>query len=882
MSGLFGTGASGSSLASFDFSVLGDYYQAKAQLRSVGASAGQPTATAKAKTTGDVVSFAPWDQRSAGASDISKLRDALGAASFVDLSDDAFNRTGVDQEHKKLFALYVGLSRLQALANHASAEATPLAELTGLNRRVQQGLAEISTYLGKTAFNDMTLMFGKRESQMQSAFKVARAPTQYTGPSIVSGAATNAIPGLAGNEVFTVSALKGGGTTDVVMDLSEISGDVSVSSVIAYMNGKMEAAGLSTRFKTTIFDGKTENDAKRYGIGVQTVATERVSFAAAATKPAVYVAGVAGPSATQTGQLMKLTDEGTSVSANFSAKIAGASGATDAKATTTDVNGNVYVVGSVTDDLGNGIVQGDQDVYLRKYDAAGQLVWSRLVGSSERASGFALATDANGNVAIAGKVTDRLTSNAVGGGDDTFVTKYDSEGREIFTRQIAPILDDQANALAFGADGALYVAGQTKAAMASGVTHAGGVDAYLMKLSSAGSFVYARQFGGAEDDRATSIAVDGNGDVILGTVEAGDAKVRKLLSGDGTSAAVWEVSLGSLGQGQLSSIAVDGSSVYVAGSTDNAALTAGGQASIATAHSGGSDGFVMRIADSGTTAAADFISYVGTSGNDSVTGVAAAGGAVYVSGSTNASFAGGAAPTNTNGYVAKLDGTGARVWTHQYESAQGAVSARAIAVDAQGGSVLDKLGLPRGTIRFDETRLITAGSTVRAGDHFYVKVNDGAAFKVTVGATDTMRSLTTRINSVLLLKGEAVLTRTGGDGVKITAREGNKIELLRGSDGFDALAGLGLQPGTLDNTKDTVAEGAAKKDLNVFSLDLDPKASVADKTLAKTLALQLSSAMQTIRNAYLAINPTAKSASAANANASAAYQSLLAALGGGS
>jgi hypothetical protein len=414
MSGLFGTGASGSSLASFDFSVLGDYYQAKAQLRSVGASAAQPTAAAKAKATGDVVSFAPWDQRSAEASDISKLRDALGAASFVDLSDDAFNRTGVDQEHKKLFALYVGLSRLQALANRASAEATPLAELTGLNRRVQQGLAEISTYLGKTAFNDMTLLFGKRESQMQSAFKVARAPTQYTGPSIVSGAATNAIPGLAGNEVFTVSALKGGATTDVVMDLSEISSDVSVSSVIAYMNGKMEAAGLSTRFKTTIFEGKTENDAKRYGIGVQTVATERVSFAAAATKPAVYVAGVAGPSATQTGQLMKLTDEGTSVSANFSTKIAGASGATDAKATTTDVNGNVYVVGSVTDDLGNGIVQGDQDVYLRKYDAAGQLVWSRLVGSSERASGFALATDTNGNVAIAGKVTDRLTSNAVG------------------------------------------------------------------------------------------------------------------------------------------------------------------------------------------------------------------------------------------------------------------------------------------------------------------------------------------------------------------------------------------------------------------------------------------------------------------------------------
>lgn len=877
MSGLFGPTGGGRTLASFDFSVLEGYYQARAQSRVSSAS------QANTRTAGvrDVVSFAPWDQASANATPISKLRDALTASSFVDVRDGSFDRVGVDQEHKKLFALYTGLARLQALASRASEDATAAGELTGLNRRLQLGLAEVSNYVTNTAFNDLTLSFGKRESTAQSAFKVARPPTQYTGPSVVGGAGTNAIPGIVGNEVFTVSALKGSATTDVVMDLSEISGDVSVVSIVAYMNGKMEAASLSTRFKTTIFEGKTASDPKRYGLGVQTVATERISFEAATTKPAVYIAGVMGASASQSGQLIKLTDDGAVVSANFTAQIAPNTGAADAKAAATDANGNVYVVGTVTDDLGSGLVQGEQDVYLRKFDAAGQLVWSRLLGASERASGFAIATDANGNVAIAGKVSDRLTTTAIGGGDDSFVTKYDSEGREVFTRQVAPVSDDQANALAFGADGSLYVAGQTKGAVASGVTHGGGVDAYVMKLSSTGGFAYARQFGGASDDRATSIAVDGNGDIILGTVEAGEAKVRKLLSSDGTSPSVWEVSLGALGQGQLSSIAVDGGSVYVAGSTDNASLTAGGQASITTAHGGGSDGFVMKIADSGSTAAAAFISYVGTSGNDSVTGVAVAGGAVYVSGSTNGSLSGGAVPTNTNGYVAKLDGNGARVWVHQYEGTQGATSARALAVDAQGGSVLDKLGMPRGAIKFDETRLITAGSSVRAGDHFYVKVNDSQAFKVTVLASDTMRSLTTRINSVMLLKGEAVLTRSGGDGIKISAREGNKIELLRGSGGLDALAGLGLQPMVLDNTKGAeVAADAEKKDINVFSLDLDAKASLADKTVAKTLALQLSTAMQVIQNAYLAINPAARNSASANAQASAAYQSLLGALGG--
>lgn len=873
MSGLFGPSGGGRSLPQFDFSVLGDYYNAQAQLRA-------PAAQAQARrASADTVSFAPWDKKADDAASVARLREALGTSSFVNLREDAFDKAGVDQEHKKLFALYQGLSRLQALAARSAGENTPASERTGLNRRFQAGLAEVKDYVGATAFTDLTLLFGKRESQANSALKIARPPTKYVGPSVVAGAGTNVVPGLAGTEVFTVSALKNGTTTNVAMDLSEIAGDLSVVNIVAYLNGKMETAGLSTRFSTTIFEGKTAADAKRYGIGVQTVATERISFEAAATSPAVYVAGVAGSNAKQTGQLTKLTDTGAGVTTNFTANIAPPSGVVDVRGTATDASGNVFVVGTVTDDLGSGIVQGEQDVYLRKYDAAGQLVWSRLLGASDRASGFAVATDASGNIAIAGKVSDRLTSSAVGGGEDTFVTKYDGDGREVFTRQIAPVLDDQANALAFAADGSLYVAGQTKSAMGASVTHAGGSDAYLMKLTASGALDHVRQFGGTGDDRATAIAIDANGDVVLGTVEAGEAKVRKLLGTDGTSPAVWEVSLGALGQGQLSSLGVEAGAVYVGGSTDNAALDAGGQAAIVATHGGGSDGFVLKIADAGSTAAAAFVTYVGTSANDGAAGIAVASGNVYVTGSTSGALNGGTAPATTNGYVAKLDANGARVWVHQYESAQGAASARAIAVDGQGASVLDKLGLPRGTIRFDETRLITAASSVRAGDHFFVKVNGGASLKVTVSATDTMRSLTTRLNSVMLLKGEAVLTRSGGDGLRISAREGNVVELIRGSSGFDALAGLGLQPGKFDNTKDAPPADAKKKDINVFALGLDAGAALTDKTRAQALVLELATAMEAIRGAYLAVNPPPKGA-AANQQAAAAYQSLLAALGG--
>ena len=855
MSGLFGP-SNRQSFTAFDFSALGDYYRAQTQLRTANTAAAN--ATQRSQRTATTTALAPWQAKADETTSIAKLRDALTATSFVDINDSSFNKLGVEQDHKKLFALYKGLSRLQALAARASDDKTPAAELTGLNRRFAAGLAEIKSYIGNASFDDLTLLLGDRVSKAESGLKVARPPTLYSGPSVVSGASSSVIGGLTGSEIFTASVVKNGVTTAVTMDLSQITGDLSLDNVVSYMNEQMQAAGHSTRFTRTIFDGKKSTDPKHYGVGIQTTVTERVSFSAASTSPAVYVAGVTGSGATQSGQLLKLTDQGTSVATNFTQKIAPATGVADVKATTTDVNGNVFVVGSVTGDLGAGIVQGDQDVYLRKYDAAGQLVWSRLLGSSARASGLALAADANGNVAIAGKVVDRLTSSAIGGGDDTFVTKYDSEGREVFTRQIAPVLDDQANALAFGTDGSLYVAGQTNSAMSSGVTHAGASDAYLMKLTSSGSLDYVRQFGGAGSDRATALAIDGDGNVVLGTIESGDGKVRKLLSTDGTSAAVWEMSLGALGQGHLASIAVEAGAVYVGGATDNAALTAGGQASIATAHGGGSDGFVMKIADAGSTASASFVSYVGTSGTDAGSGIAVNNGEIYLAGSTSGDLNGGAAPTTTNAYVVKLDATGVRVWTQQYASTSGANSARAVTVDPQGASVLDKLGLPRGTISFDETRLIATASSVRAGDYFFVKVNGGDPRKIKIAAGDTMRALVTRINSALVLKGEAVLTRGGGDGVRITAKEGNVIELVRGSAGFDALAGLGLQPGKLDNTKDTPVVGAKAKDINIFALGLQADAAISEKIKAKALALELASAMESIKSAFGALTSPAR------------------------
>jgi hypothetical protein len=45
-----------------------------------------------------------------------------------------------------------------------------------------------------------------------------------------------------------------------------------------------------------------------------------------------------------------------------------------------------------------------------------------LLGATDHADGFAVATDSKGNVVVAGRVDAPLTQSAVGGGQDAFVT----------------------------------------------------------------------------------------------------------------------------------------------------------------------------------------------------------------------------------------------------------------------------------------------------------------------------------------------------------------------------------------------------------------------------------------------------------------------------
>jgi hypothetical protein len=887
---------------SIDFSFLNGYYASRIASRTTAPTSTTPrdgaqTALRQPLPTGVTP---PWEraQPTGKNAETAKLRQALDVRKFVDEDDATVKSAGLSRDQKKLFALYKGLQALQTLAQRAGDEKTLSGERSGLARRFAAGFEEVRSTIAKGDFEDLTLLLGDKSNDVKSDFAVPRQRFEYKGNIVSNGASDTALSGVSGTEVITVTVMKGNTPTPITLDLSEISGPVSINAVVVGLNEKMAEAGMLTRFKRLEVVGEKDDSPKRYGITIQGVASERISLSATGASPSLTLVGNNGSGDAQRGQITKLTGLGAAApTTSASEKIEPKDGVSDARAVAKDGEGNTFVVGTVTGDLEAGIVQGAQDVYLRKYDSANNLIWSRLLGSADRADGFALAVDGDGNPIVAGRVRDKLIATATGGNGDSFVTKYNSDGVEVFTRQTGAAQEDQANALTVDAAGNIFVGGFTRGRMTSGQSAATGTDAYIQKLSPTGSLQFTRQFGSGADERISGLAMAGDGSLIASSVENGQAIVRKFDPSDALAAPTWEINLGALNSGSLGGLAARDGAIYVSGTTQNASLDAGGAASIVNAHAGGSDAFVFRLDDAGTSASANFVTYTGSSGAEGGAGLTVTADAVYLSGTTRQGLPGQNAVESgkSQGFVQKLSLGGASQWVYQYAGTGGQASAAGVTVDDSGASVLDALGLPRGEVSMGGSRLVTAQSTVRAGDFFTLQINDGQARKIEVRAGDTMRSLAQRINRVLGLKGEASVAReSGGDAIQIKVKDDSTVTLKAGTGGQDALAGLGLQPSTLygKDAKPSAPDKDDLKTINSFALRLNRDLDVSTDRKARMAAASINGAMEAIKQASRRLvegpPPPETASRRADGPVSASvrgqlsnYQTALMALGGG-
>lgn len=925
-------------IASFDSSLLVNYFNsqiASGSLQSSNASAMlSATAAKKAANSATANDAPPWEDFS---SPEQETQDAnvLGITNFLDtskvpLSAGSTTDAKTEQDNQKLFSLYTAINNLSYLAKMSQRAGMTAGQIDGFNTRLQTGLQQVESYIGSTTFNNFTLQAAATSSSVTSDATLPLPAFSYTTKTLTNDANSDKpLTGLSTSQTFTVSVKKGGATTDVPIDLSQVQGPLTLSNIIIYANQQLSTDGFKTRLQKAVTDSSTSTSTSgsdttknSYGLTVAPGAGETVSFSASNTQPALYLVGSTGNATTtastskgeastaaadQQGRIIKLTGLDTSPTAAFNVNADPTTGTTTAQASAVDTNGNIYVLGNATGDFGSQLNQGSQDVYLTKYDSAGNVQWTQMVGAADSASGYALTLDQNGNAYVAGSTTSALNTSALDGDkDDSFVAKYDKNGTPVWTQQLKTLNANQANAISVDASGNVFIGGSVTGVVGKGQINAGKQDAYVAQLDSKGKIVYEQQMGTSGTDQVSAMATTSDGSLLVASVQNGHAILSKYADGDATSAPTWTQDLGDLQNGgTISSIAVTGSQIYLSGSTNNTNLNGGGTATIVSPSSGAGDAYVMGITDNGTSASASTVSYVGTGVQDKG-GALTIGpdGTVYLSGTTSGTFAGQVRNTaNTNNaFVASLAPGGAVNWVRQYGGMDGQSTGAAVAIDPKGGSVLDALGLPKGTINLNQSLDLTTATTLRAGDSFQIKIATASSTRtatVRIDQGETLNSLTNKINAEFVGGGKAsVAYGHGSEGIKIAVNPGVTATLIAGPGDFDALGRLGIATGVITNTgkstsSSTTAPSISADGTAAYGLGLTSNLTLSDSMSAGAVRAQLLNVLSSIRNIYQTSNaPPASTTSKGNTSSGPApayltsqlssYNLALSMMGGGS
>ena len=178
---------------------------------------------------------------------------------------------------------------------------------------------------------------------------------------------------------------------------------------------------------------------------------------------------------------------------------------------TTDLMGNVFISGSTSGDL-DGQSKGGSDAFLAKFDAQGNQLWLKQLGAARDDSAQAIATDLFGNVFISGRTSGDLDGQSKGG-SDAFLVKFDAQGNQLWLKQLGSATEDQSFGIATDSMGNIFISGRTSGDLDG--QSKGGSDAFLAKFDAQGNQLWLEQLGSARDDSAQAIATDQQGNVFI-------------------------------------------------------------------------------------------------------------------------------------------------------------------------------------------------------------------------------------------------------------------------------------------------------------------------------------------------------------------------------
>ncbi|MBK8251668.1 MAG: SBBP repeat-containing protein [Polyangiaceae bacterium] len=203
-----------------------------------------------------------------------------------------------------------------------------------------------------------------------------------------------------------------------------------------------------------------------------------------------------------------------------------------------DSAGNVFLTGYFDGSInfgGAGFMSGGlTDIFLAKFDAAGNHLWSKSFSAPSPQYGASLAVDSMGNVVLLANGFNTIDFGGGGltsaGNYDIYVAKFDGvTGNHLWSKRYGSPNDDRGMSIAVDSANNIVWVGRSDGALDFGggsVPGNGALDALVVKLDPNGTLVWSKRFGDGANQFAQDVVLDSSNNVILtggfeGTINLG-------------------------------------------------------------------------------------------------------------------------------------------------------------------------------------------------------------------------------------------------------------------------------------------------------------------------------------------------------------------------
>lgn len=160
-----------------------------------------------------------------------------------------------------------------------------------------------------------------------------------------------------------------------------------------------------------------------------------------------------------------------------------------------DSEGNIYLIGETTGSLNGQPLNGTMDGFLIKFDKEGNIIWTQLLGINSSETSCKGISIYKNNIYISGYTEGNLDGQIKTGLIDSFLIKYDLNGNKKWTKLFGAVGAQTYNmSIDIDLYENIYVTGYTNGNL-DGQIKTGNIDLFLIKFNSFGEKLFTKLFG---------------------------------------------------------------------------------------------------------------------------------------------------------------------------------------------------------------------------------------------------------------------------------------------------------------------------------------------------------------------------------------------------